>query len=52
MLKVAIVGCGKIADAARVADSEDQGMRDRWRLRQGAADGATAIREIRCQTVF
>ena len=30
MLKVAIVGCGKIADSHAIADPEDRRVRDRW----------------------
>ncbi len=42
MLRVAIVGCGKIADAHASQIRADSGLRDRGGLRPRAADGAAA----------
>ena len=46
MLKVAIVGCGKIADAHALALHRIEWLRDRRGLRQGAAHGAATLREV------
>ena len=46
MLKVAIVGCGKIADSHAAQIQTDRGLRDRRGLRPRAADGAAAVRAL------
>ena len=46
MLKVAIVGCGKIADSHASQIQRDARLRDRRRVRPRAADGAAALRAV------